>query len=747
MAYALVQTAVHVEQSWIKRFDPRFWTINFPRPTMAAITTTAHDGLRVDCAFHLGEQLVGLIWEAEDRFDPPILAYATNRDFSGCRLSFDWASSGIKPLDGVNGPVLTIEGRDAIGETRTWYVRLWNYAGGTPTAAHVSLDFDALDGGFLLPGEADPVWPQDIDRMFISLLAEGEGGEASVTLSNISCEGSGSMLAIGDPMVPPHRVSLATGYDDQYNQTPERLLRAALQLGYREDLLLYVGMSHFMALRAEGEVADGLCQPARAWLADWLARAGALGFSPILSLSYELFDEYCPEAWKQRAWDGTPGQTGWTPPSALLSPASDGAMGWLQTVGAELAELMIDAGLLVRFQIGEPWWWVMPDGRPCLYDDEAQAVFGVGVVEIPDVKDVLGPEQIALLDAAGALLAASTLALRDAVKAVDAEAEVLLLVYLPSILDAAAPELKRANLPIDWAAPAFDRLQTEDYDWVTQGRTGDSARGAAAITQRLGCPVADQHYLSGFVLGAEDDHQWAQIDDAVEAATKRGVARTFIWAAPQVARDGYVRFAPSQEEEEMQAFDDVDFPIAIGREAMAATEFATAITVSASGHEQRNSEWAEARMRYDAGPGVRSEADLALLAGFFRARRGAARGFRFTDPFDHQATDAPLGLGDGIRSRFDLVKDYGDDAFRRITRPLADSVSIKIDGVAATGWSLDPLGVIDFDDAPEAGAAVTASFAFDVPVRFATDRLEISRASVLAGEAASVPLVEIRDDA
>jgi len=39
---------------------------------------------------------------------------------------------------------------------------------------------------------------------------------------------------------------------------------------------------------------------------------------------------------------------------------------------------------------------------------------------------------------------------------------------------------------------------------------------------------------------------------------------------------------------------------------------------------------------------------------------------------------------------------------------------------------------------------VRAGFLFDVAVRFADDRLEVSRATFLAGEMASVPLVEVR---
>ena len=50
------------------------------------------------------------------------------------------------------------------------------------------------------------------------------------------------------------------------------------------------------------------------------------------------------------------------------------------------------------------------------------------------------------------------------------------------------------------------------------------------------------------------------------------------------------------------------------------------------------------------------------------------------------------------------------------------------------------------DAAPASGAVVTAGFAFDVPVRFAEDSLGVSRATFLAGTAASVPLIELRED-
>lgn len=756
----------------LMRFDPRFWTVNFPRPMMASVVSTGLESLRVDAVFYRKNDLCGLIWESEDRWDHPLLGYETNRDYRRLTLSFRWQSSGLLPLDAINGPTLTIEGRDAEGAPRSWYVRLWNYATGTPEDAAITLPFSALDGGFLLPGEADPVFAGDIDRMFISLVPpEYDGSEADLAapvegwaeLSEIRCDGAGVMLDCGDVMLPEHGLSMATGYDDGYNQTPARLLRQIHALGYRGPVSHYVGMSHYFRLEAASgghyvSLAGGaLNTPCRAWHLAFAEEAKALGHEVIFALSYELLDQHCWNDWKQRTYDGDPAQTGWSPPSTLLSPCHSGAQGYLQAVARAFIYILKLAGQPVHFQIGEPWWWVMPDRRPCFYDAASVAAFGDLLRNIASIDGPKGAPRLAMLDRAGELLAASTAALADAVRdeAGEAEATLYLLLYMPEILHPDAPEARRANAPIGWAWPAFDVLQLEDYDWVTSGNHGATLRGIATMNARLGYENAAQHYYSGFVLNTADKAQWHEIDAAAMATRERGTARTFIWALPQVTRDGFTHFEIG-EENAMQAFDDVLFPLEIGREALVTTEFSTQVVTALSGHERRNSDWADARQSYDAGPGVRAEAELQELLAFFRARRGPAIGFRFTDPFDHssngmdgnpQATDQHLGIGDGTRTAFRLVKTYGEDQIRRITRPQADSVVVALDGVATMDWSLEALGIVTFDDAPPAGVPVTAGFLFDVPVRFAEDRLDISRATFAAGDIASVPLIEIREAA
>lgn len=771
MAFWLAKQHRRQHRDWIQRFDPRFWTVNFPRPMMASVVTTGPASLRVECEFQREGDLAGLIWASEDTLDHPLLRYDTRRDYAHCVLRFRWRSAGLIGLDAPNGPTLTIEGTDAAGAARTWFVRLWNYATGNPTDAAIELRFSELEAGWVLPG--DPVWPHRIERMFISLVAPGyvpdsaellpARANAWAELSDIACDGQDAVIPVGDVVLPPHDVGICTAYDDSFNQTPERLLRTMLALGYRGSFVHYVGMSHYYRLqrvdgRLEASASAELATPAEAWHRDFFARAQALGMQPIASLSYELLAQDCPAAWMQRSHDGTPALTGWSPPSSLLSPCNAAAVDFLRDTFLRFAQLVIEAGLPPVFQIGEPWWWVTGDGKICLYDDAARAAFGGNPPVIADMRQPLGEAQQALLDQAGTALAQSTAVLRQALVAEFGTAtQVRLLVFTPAVLDQAMPELYRANLPTGWAWPAYSGLQLEDYDWLTSGYEADRRRAWIFATVRLGYPQSRTEYLAGFVLRPDQaDTHWRAIDAALDSAPMRDLPRRYVWALPQVTRDGYTRLPPSSEDP-MNAFDDVLYPLALGRDASASPEFSTTVTITASGHERRNALWSDARMRYDVGPGIRSEAELAVLLQFFRARHGAARAFRLADPFDFSsadmigqpsATDQLLGTGDGATASFPLVKRYGEGAdaqVRRITRPRSDTVMVSLNGATASGWTLGEGGIITFATAPAPGSQVRAGYLFDVPVRFAEDRLDVSGAAFAAGEAPSVPLVEVRE--
>lgn len=208
-------------------------------------------------------------------------------------------------------------------------------------------------------------------------------------------------------------------------------------------------------------------------------------------------------------------------------------------------------------------------------------------------------------------------------------------------------------------------------------------------------------------------------------------------------------------------FHEIRFPTAIALGASGGPERRTDIVALGSGHEERNSRWADSRRRYDAGYGIRSLDDLHAAIAFFEERRGRLYGFRWKDRADFKscapgtapaASDQVIGVGDGATAAFQLVKTYGAlhaPFARDVKKPVAGTVAVAIDGTPAAGetWTCDvTTGLVTFDAGaiPPEGAVVTAGYEFDVPVRFDTDRLEVNLTSFAAGDIPSVPLVEIR---
>jgi uncharacterized protein (TIGR02217 family) len=211
----------------------------------------------------------------------------------------------------------------------------------------------------------------------------------------------------------------------------------------------------------------------------------------------------------------------------------------------------------------------------------------------------------------------------------------------------------------------------------------------------------------------------------------------------------------------MPAFHEVLFPLDIALKSAGGPERRTELVTFGSGREQRNARWAHSRRRYDAGYGVKTLDALQSVVAFFEERRGQLYGFRWRDRLDHASSapgalvsplDQGIGIGDGARAAFQLVKTYGTSFApyaREIAKPVAGSVRIAVAGVEAAGsaFSCDATtGIVTFlaGHIPPPSAAVTAGFLFDVPVRFDTDYLEVDLSAFAAGAIPKIPLVEIR---
>jgi uncharacterized protein (TIGR02217 family) len=207
------------------------------------------------------------------------------------------------------------------------------------------------------------------------------------------------------------------------------------------------------------------------------------------------------------------------------------------------------------------------------------------------------------------------------------------------------------------------------------------------------------------------------------------------------------------------AFHEVNLPARLAFGSTGGVERRTEIVTLGSGFERRSTPWAQGRRRYLIGANLRSLDDMAALTAFFEARRGRLYGFRFRDFADFKSCgpsgpitpqDQSLGVGDGVRATFELRKGYGegeDAADRRILKPVPGTVRIGVDAIeqGVEAFEADAAtGTVTFVAPPAAGAAITAGFEFDVPVRFDTDRIDVTLESFAAGRMAAVPLIEVR---
>jgi uncharacterized protein (TIGR02217 family) len=203
----------------------------------------------------------------------------------------------------------------------------------------------------------------------------------------------------------------------------------------------------------------------------------------------------------------------------------------------------------------------------------------------------------------------------------------------------------------------------------------------------------------------------------------------------------------------MTGFHEVRFPARLAFGSGSGIERKTEIVALASGYERRISPWAQGRRRYLIGAGVKSLVDAAELLEFFEAREGRLYGFRFKDFADFKSCainaapspgDQILGTGDGIRTQFVLRKVYGA-VVRPIAKPVSGTVRVAAGGIEVTGYSINiDTGVVSFASPPAVGQVVSAGFEFDTPVRFDSERIDLTLESFDTGRVTAVSLIEIR---
>lgn len=208
------------------------------------------------------------------------------------------------------------------------------------------------------------------------------------------------------------------------------------------------------------------------------------------------------------------------------------------------------------------------------------------------------------------------------------------------------------------------------------------------------------------------------------------------------------------------AFHEVRFPADLSFGSVGGPQRRTDIVQLTSGFEERNTPWAHSRRSYDAGLGLRSLDDVEALIAFFEARGGQLHAFRWKDWADYKSSipsrsiapgDQIIAVGDGATRSFQLTKTYrsgGQSYARPITKPVAGTVVTAVQDVQqfeGVDFTINlETGIVTFVEAPIEGVEISAGFEFDVPVRFDTDRIQVSVASFQAGQVPDVPVVEVR---
>lgn len=205
----------------------------------------------------------------------------------------------------------------------------------------------------------------------------------------------------------------------------------------------------------------------------------------------------------------------------------------------------------------------------------------------------------------------------------------------------------------------------------------------------------------------------------------------------------------------MATIDDVRLPETIEEGAEGGPEFSTSVATSSGGNEQRTANWSLPRGRWTVGYGVQDVTEYQALQGFFWARRGRLRGFRFKDWADYQMPRQTIGTTNGALAAFQIAKTYTSgptSIARRITRPVSGTVRCWVNNVertiggGGTQFQVNLItGVITLGSTLVAttGQAIEVQCDFDVPVRFDADYLPVRLDAFQIGAWPGVVIVEL----
>lgn len=180
------------------------------------------------------------------------------------------------------------------------------------------------------------------------------------------------------------------------------------------------------------------------------------------------------------------------------------------------------------------------------------------------------------------------------------------------------------------------------------------------------------------------------------------------------------------------AFLNQEFTRAISFHRVGGSGYNTSVNTTSGGQEYRNANWANKRAKYTVstltpattgGVPTNLGAFAAALKAFFDLAQGKLNSFLYFDPVDSIANTQPL-----IATANPVVFQLANNG-RMISKPITGGAIMDFNGNqlgetlvvnASTGYTVDATtGLVTFNSVPS--FAPTASFGYDIPVRFDTD--------------------------
>lgn len=418
------------------------------------------------------------------------------------------------------------------------------------------LDFNNLYQGEH-PSQQLKIPTDNIDLLFF-VLVPPDYDKYDVTHYNESKQFTANIQISASPVVsldssnPNENISLqysiCEGYDDEGYRTPQRLIESEEQYGFKKNIDLYIGATHYYDKVWNGSSYDLITaypfnQAFANWIQNFLYWAKQKGRDVVLSFSFEMYE--APPAWLQKAYDGTLGQTGWQPPTKFLSPTNTATLDWQKNIISTLIQYCNNVGITPRIQIGEPWWWWQefmpgdvnkkhPTQPPCFYDNATVSLYQSETGKEPpaiqsswclyngDVKN--------FAEWLNSKLKRRITDLVDYIHSLGGEA--YLLYFPPSVEDLnRVPRLMYEVNNLRDIFSIFDVVQIEDYDWVTSNNFYHTNIYFPAL------PASKVEYFAGYAATGTTT-EWALIQKAAQTALSQGFKNVYIWSGTQIRRDG-----------------------------------------------------------------------------------------------------------------------------------------------------------------------------------------------------------------